>query len=63
VGWAISADLVPKLLAREYRVTVLETFFSQRRHWGTSAANPEFRPVPGGDIRDESLMTALQAPA
>src|SRR5882757_9226691 len=56
----IGSILVPELLAREYRVTVLDNFLFQQASLGHVCANPNFDLVRG-DIRDESLMTALLA--
>src|SRR5260370_17478163 len=57
----IGSILVPEVLARGYRVTVLDNFFFQQASLGHVSANPNFDLVPA-DIRDESLITALLAP-
>jgi nucleoside-diphosphate-sugar epimerase len=56
----IGSILVPELLSRGYRVTVLDNFFFRQASLGHVCANPNFDLVRG-DIRDESLMTALLA--
>lgn len=54
----IGSILVGELLARSYRVTVLDNFFFQQVSLGHLCANPNFELVRG-DIRDEHLMAGL----
>jgi nucleoside-diphosphate-sugar epimerase len=54
----IGSILVPDLLARGYRVTVLDNFFFHQASLGHVCANPNFDLVRG-DIRDESLVAGL----
>src|SRR5579862_4909272 len=54
----IGSILVPELLARGYRVTVLDNFLYQQASLGHVCANPNL-DIVRGDIRDEHLMAAL----
>jgi nucleoside-diphosphate-sugar epimerase len=54
----IGSILVEELLARGYRVTVLDNFFFQQASLGHLCAAPNFELVRG-DIRDEHLMASL----
>jgi nucleoside-diphosphate-sugar epimerase len=54
----IGSILVGELLARGYRVTVLDNFFFQQASLGHLCADPNFELVRG-DIRDEHLMAGL----
>ena len=56
----IGSILVPELLVRGHRVTVLDNFFFQQASLGHVCANPNFELVRG-DIRDLDLVTALLA--
>jgi len=56
----IGSILVPELLARGYRVTVLDNFFFQQASLGHVCAKPNFDLVRG-DIRDENLVAELLA--
>src|SRR5580658_1083291 len=54
----IGSILVGELLARGYRVTVLDNFFFQQASLGHLCAEPNFELVRG-DIRDEHLIAGL----
>ena len=56
----IGSILVGELLARGYRVTVLDNFFFQQASLAQYCADPAFELV-WGDIRDEHLVTSLVA--
>src|SRR5579863_1555927 len=56
----IGSMLVPELLERGNRVTVLDNFLFQQASLGHVCANPNFDLVRG-DIRDENLVAGLLA--
>jgi len=56
----IGSILVPELLARGYRVTVVDNFLFQQVSLAQVCADPNFSLVRG-DIRDETLMGSLVA--
>lgn len=56
----IGSILVPELLTRGYRVTVLDNFFFQQASLGHVCSNPNF-DLLRGDIRDSALMAGLLA--
>ncbi len=55
----LGSIMVPALLEKGYRVTVLDNFMFKQNSLATSCADPSFCVVKG-DARDESVLKKLK---